>query len=276
MNTDIGAHRFKLGAFDCVALNDGDATYTAARYFAHAPQDQVQAKLAERRIEPERIPSPYTCLAVNTGRQWVLLDSGAGTYSKTTGNLPERLRSAGVDAADIDTVVVTHGHPDHLGGNVDAENRPAYPNARYVISRDEWAYWMDQMEPQQNRHAQFAHQQLLPIRRHLDLVESDAEVLPGIRLVPAPGHTPGQVAVHLASGNQQLLYVTDVILHELHLIQPDWYPVWDVDREQSGQTKRRLFDWAAADGLLVHAFHFPFPGLGYVKNRGNGWEWQPV
>ncbi len=270
------SYRFKVGEFECVALNDGNVTYTADKFFGHAPAERVQQALSERRIPPDKIPSPYTCLAINTGREWVLLDTGAGSFFPTTGNLTERLRAAGIDPAEIATVVLTHGHPDHLGGNVDAEGQPVFPRARYVLCRQDWEHFVDHGDPEQDIFARIAQAQLLPIRSRVDPVESNAEITPGIQLVPAPGHTPGQVAVLLASGSEQLLYISDVVLHELHLRHADWYPVYDVDRDLAGATKRHLFDRAAADRTLVHAFHFPFPGLGHVVQKGNGWEWQPV
>jgi glyoxylase-like metal-dependent hydrolase (beta-lactamase superfamily II) len=100
--------------------------------------------------------------------------------------------------------------------------------------------------------------------------------VPGIRTIPAAGHTPGHMAVAISSGDEQLLLIADAALHPIHLEQPDWYSVFDLAPEQVLVSKRRLVERATAEKALVQAFHFPFPGLGHVIPKGEAWQWQPI
>jgi len=117
---------------------------------------------------------------------------------------------------------------------------------------------------------------LLPIQGQLDLVDRETEIVPGIRAVAAPGHTPGHMALAISSGGEQLLVIADAVLHPIHLEQPEWYAVVDFIPEQAVATRRRLLNRAAAEKALVLAFHFPFPGLGHVVQKGEGWQWRPI
>ena len=121
-----------------------------------------------------------------------------------------------------------------------------------------------------------ARRNLEPVRDRLILVDDGAEVVPGIRVVAAPGHTPGHVALSITSDGEQLLLISDLVLHPLHLEHPEWVPVFDMLPEEAAASKRRIFDRAAEQHALVFAHHFPpFPNLGRVRNHGAGWQWQP-
>ena len=200
----------------------------------------------------------------------------------STGKLLQNLQAEGIEPRDIDTVILTHGHPDHIGGNTDAEGKPAFPNARYVMWKGEWDFWTSgQAEQKLDEHVKeillgFARKNLPPIQGQLDLVDNEAKIVPGIRAIAAPGHTPGHMALAVSSEGRQLLVISDAVLHPIHLEQPEWYAAIDLATEQVVATRRRLLSWAAAEMVLVLAFHFPFPGLGSVIQRGEGWQWVPV
>ena len=284
-----GNYRFELGNLKCIVVSDGSFTYhnPAQVFFANAPEQELEQVLREHNLEPEHwteYVSPYTCLLVDTGRQRVLVDTGAGDMAPTTGNLIPNLQAEGIAPEEIDTVILTHGHPDHIGGTIDGEGNPAFPNARYVMCKEEWGFWTTAPDLSHLPAAEyiiellltFARNNLPPLRDQIDLVDAGTEVVPGIHLVAAPGHTPGHVAVAVSSGGEELLYISDTALHFLQLEQPDWYSVVDIVPEQTLASRRRIMERAVAGKALVHASHFPFPCLGNVIRKGKGWQWQPI
>ena len=290
MTTDI--YRFKVGDFQCVAVSDGTHTYAPPTFpppaiflFTNAPRERLEETLREHNLYPGQWAewvSPYICLAVNTGEHQVLVDTGAGDLAPSTGKLLQNLQAAGIAPEDIDTVIITHGHPDHIGGNTDSEGRSTFPNARYIMWKDEWDFWTSgQAEAKLDEHVRevllkFARKNLPPIQDQLELVALETEIVSGIRALAAPGHTPGHMALAISSRGEQLLCISDVVLHPIHLEQPEWHAAVDFAPEQVVATRRRILTMAAAGETLVLAFHFPFPGLGHVSQSGDTWQWEPI
>lgn len=283
MNTEI--YRFKVGTFECIAVSDGTFAYPDHSFFVNAPKERLEQVLREHNVQPGKIIAPWTCLLINTGQRRVLVDTGGGGgLVPSVGKLLPNLQAERIEAVDIDTVILTHGHPDHIGGNTDAGGKPAFSNARYVMWKDEWEFWtsnpdLAQLKVEDNLKQlmlALARKNLPPIQGKLDLVDRKTEILPGIKAIAAPGHTPGHMALAISSANEQLLHISDAVLYPIHLEQPDWYPAFDLVPEQAVATRRQLLDRIAAEKALVIACHFPFPGLGHVIQKGEGWQWQPI
>jgi len=283
---------FKVGSFQCTAVNDGNMAYTPPMFpppniflFANAPGESLGQVLREHGIQPEQWAaweSPFISLVVNTGSHLVLVDTGAGDFVPTTGKLIPNLKAAGIAPEDIDRVIITHGHPDHVRGNIDSNGKPAFPNARYVMLREEWDFWTTEKAEQtvaehlRETLIKYARENLPPIEGQLDLVDDGAEIVSGVKAVAAPGHTPGSMVLSITSEGEQLLCASDMVLHPIHLEHPEWFAAVDTLPEQVVATRRRILGKAASDNALLIVFHFPFPGLGHVVPKGDAWQWRPL
>jgi len=243
------------------------------------PKEQIEELLRQRNLPTDHITTPYTYLFVDTGEHRVLVDIGAGNLFPTTGRLVQNMKAAGIEPAEIDTVIITHAHPDHIGGTLDEAGNPVFPSARYYIWKDEWDFWFSKAAFVKTPEifVKIARKNLEPIKDRVSLLHHESEILPGIGVIAAPGHTPGHMVVSVSSGDEQLLYIGDTVLYPLHLEHPDWIPIYDILPEKAAASKRRIFDRAAAEKAWVIGQHFPpFPSLGHVIKKGEGWQWQPI
>ena len=274
------SHRFEVGKFNCLAINDGGINATAEMLFRNAPEGELEQALQDHGLAPDRLPSLWTCLLVETGEHLVLIDTGENNcLGYGGGQLWPALAAAGVRASDVDTVILTHGHPDHIGGCVDADGRPAFASARHVMWEAEWDYWRSEanLKTVPEMWARTVRRCLPPIAPNMDTINAEEEIVPGIRPVVAPGHTVGHMALEITSGGERLLNIADAALHPIHLAHPEWASALDNDPEQTALTRRSLCQYAAEMGLLVLAFHFmPFPSLGHIVERGDAWGWEPI
>jgi glyoxylase-like metal-dependent hydrolase (beta-lactamase superfamily II) len=274
---------FNIGEIQCIAISDGTFQYPTNWMFSDAPRQQLEQHLREKNLPTDHILSPYTCLLVRTGKDTILIDTGADGLAPSTGNLMDNLKSESIKPEDITTVVLTHAHPDHIGGVLNSNGMPAFPNARYIMARTEWEFWTlnpDLHHTGLDEHVQHlligcAQKNLPPLKERIGLVDGEKEIAPGVLAIPAPGHTPGHMALAISSGKNQLLHIVDAVLQPLHLRYPAWRNIFDLNEDTAVATRKKLLDRAAADHSTILAYHFPFPGLGEVVRSGISWEWTP-
>lgn len=271
-------YRFQVGEFECIVMGDGESSMDAKGLFATAPADELGQALSRRGIQPDAMPFSINLLYVNTSRHKVLVDTGLGMPSTTgAGLLLDSLKSQGIEPDAVDTVIITHGHGDHIGGIAKEDGSLAFPNARYVMSKPEWEYWTDEshVSKMDENTSNNIRKHLFPLRDRIELVEGEVEIVPGVCAVPAPGHTVGHMAITLASAGQGLLHLADAAHHAIQIEYPAWSPAFDTDPVLSANSRRQLLERAAREQSLLLAYHFVFPGLGRVEAKDGAWEWQP-
>lgn len=273
---------FKVGNFDCFTVNDGFGLYPnpARILFADASQDELVQVLNEHNIQPDAWTewiSPFNCLLIRTDQHLVLVDTGYGVvdFMPDAGKLVQNLQTLSISPKDIDTVILTHGHRDHLYGVTDdATDQVTFSKARHVMWRGEWEF--RNSDEGVDFDGGDAKRKLAAIKDQLDLIDSEIEIVPGVCAISAPGHTPGHMALSIASQGEQLLHLVDVIGHPIHLERPQWNMRIDYQPETAQHTRRSLLQRAASEQARILAYHFDFPGLGYVQQQPNGWKWQAV
>jgi glyoxylase-like metal-dependent hydrolase (beta-lactamase superfamily II) len=230
------------------------------------------------------------CYLIRTRTRAILVDTGIGPASLgmakllgTEGHLPERLRSAGVSPEDIDTVVFTHLHPDHVGWNLEQDGghyRPTFPHARYVAHRADWdkVHRVEVQRELANIAPGYVEQTLTPLESLgvLDLADGDRILSQEVTALHTPGHTPGSMSVLVASKGEQAILVGDTIGHPAQVEHPDWCVIHDMDCSQAERIRRQLLDRIEAEGLLLSANHFPEPGFGRVVRLEGRRFWQAL
>ena len=279
-----GVYRYKIGTFELTALYDGIWYRPITdKFIRNAPFAEVEHALADAFMPADKLATPFTTLVVNTGKKLVLIDTGTGgQIAPSAGALRENLTAAGIDPKAVDLIVISHFHPDHINGIKDKDNGAVFPNAEITVPAAEWSFWMDDA----NMNAAPADQKLTfrnqrrifsDIARRVTRFEPGAEVAPGILTLAAPGHTPGHTVCSIHSGDQSLLVLGDTAQHPAVFARhPDWQAAFDIDGAAAVATRKKLFDRAAADRMLVTGYHFPFPACGHLIKTASGYEHVPV
>jgi len=280
-----GSLAFGVGSIRCAVLTDGYYAYPVDWFFPNADPRLLAEGLDRRRLPHHAVLSPYTCLLVETGRHVVLIDTGAGPGGRSCGAIVARLEMAGVRPRDVDTVILTHAHPDHIGGTVASTGKALFSTARHILSEYEWEFWarnqpdLSEMRvPSDVKSAigPVAKRSIETLRFQIETVDGEKEVVPGVRVIPAPGHTPGHLAVLIESEGERLLHIGDAAVHPLHVELPELRNGFDQNPEKAHATRRELLEMAVSERMRLMAFHFPFPSVGQIAARaGGGWDWSP-
>lgn len=283
---NAGTYRFQIGSIVATVLSDGVIGGPPSVYAGDAPEAELEEVLRRAFL-----PTDFMTLNVNTllleldGRR-ILLEAGAGTtMGPNGGRLFENLRSIGLSADDIDLIVISHTHPDHVGNLRTADGGRAFPRASVMVPRADWAFfvegepdlsYMPVAEDFRQRFAANIKQSLEPVAQTIELYEAGAELVPGLTTIAASGHTPGMAAFLVHSGDDQLLLTADLAYHPVVNIDHPWRPGPDRDQETAAAARKRIFDQAASDRTLVLGFHYPFPGLGRILRTDTGYAWVPA
>lgn len=285
-------YHFNVGKFRCTVISDGTLTFPSGFYAVNAKQGEVEEVLKGHQLPQKTVTNQSLALVINTGKNLVLVDTGMGEYiipgmkKRTGGKLQENLRKAGVKANEIDSVILTHAHPDHVAGVLTPGGAPAFANATYYIWKGEWNYWIPavQSTPQEELEKDISKmvikEKLAPLINHkLRFLDREAEIVPGIKAIPSFGHTPGHITLEITSNNTTFLHTVDVAGHHVIATEhPEWYGGYDMDGVKAMSVRRSVLDKAADNKLLMMGYHFPFPGVGHISKNSalNNWDWHPV
>ena len=270
---------YKVGDAEVTAIYDGiwEKAHDPA-FISNASVDDVKAAMVKAGLPADFVSIPFTVAVVKTGGKTILCDSGTGgQVQPTAGKLAANMKAAGIDPTRIDTILISHFHPDHIFGLMEKDtNKPVYPDAEIIVSDVEYKFWTDPAVidklPEARKGLARRIQAVFPTWKNIRQVTGEPEVAPGIRFVSAPGHTPGHRAFHLSSGSSQLMISNDTAyVPALVVANPGWRGAYDQDGATAETSRRALLDRVIADKIQICGYHFPFPGAGTIAKDGTGY-----
>jgi glyoxylase-like metal-dependent hydrolase (beta-lactamase superfamily II) len=290
-----GWYRYKVGDIEVTVATDGVNRFRFPDGFvANQGRDQVNAALAAAYLQPapDMIAIPYSPCAINTGSRLVVIDTGTGegnlkNSKGAAGQFHPNLKASGIDRNQVDVVIISHIHGDHINGLLTPDNKPAFPNAEIMVPAPEWKYFTDDGEMSRQTSDRmkgvFAGFRRVfdALGRKVTQYEGGKEIVPGITAVATHGHTPGHMSHIVSSGNSKVYIQADVTNMPLFVRNPDWHIMFDQDAKMAEETRRKVYDMLVAEKMMVQGFHYPFPALAHIEKIGSGYReipivWNPV
>src|SRR6202521_2685424 len=270
---------YKVGSAEVTAIYDGiwEKAHDPA-FIANASVDDVKAAMVKAGLPADFVSIPFTVVVIKNAGKTILCDSGTGgQVQPTAGKLMTNMKAAGIDPTKIDTILISHFHPDHIFGLMEKDtNKLVYPDIEIIVSDVEYKFWTDPAVidrlPEARKGLARRIQAVFPTWKNIKKVEGEPEVAPGIRFVLAPGHTPGHRAFHLSSGSSQLMISNDTAyVPALVVAHPEWRGAYDQDGAMAEASRRKLLDRVIAAKAMICGYHFPFPGAGTIQKDGAGY-----
>lgn len=284
MTQIAGLQTFTIGDFEVTVINDGIAQFDAGLYGTNAPEGAVAEQLSAANLPTDYVPSTANLMLIRAGDKTILIDTGWGQFTMpdspaNTGKLLPTLATIGIQPSDVTDLILTHFHPDHIGG-VSEDGTANFPNAQHYFPQAEQDFiGAGPQGTPLDPFIDLANAKLAPIKANdqLALYQDGQEVVSGIHALAAPGHSPGHVALVIESNSEQLLHMVDIANHFLVLLQnPDYHFGFDAMPDVAVQTRKTLLNRAVDEKLPVIGYHFPFPGVGYISRAGDGYRYLPT
>jgi glyoxylase-like metal-dependent hydrolase (beta-lactamase superfamily II) len=285
-----GWYRYKVGDIEVTVATDGVNRFKFPDGFvANQSRQEVNAALAATYAQPapDMIAIPYCPCAVNTGSRLVVIDTGTGEANferskGAAGQFQRNLKAAGIDRNQVNVVIISHIHGDHINGLLTADNKPAFPNAEIMVPAPEWKFFIDDGEMSRQSSARmkgvFAGFRRVfdALGRKVTQYEAGKEIVPGITAVATHGHTPGHMSHIVSSGKGKVYIQADVTNLPIFVRNPGWHLMFDQDAKMAEETRRKVYDMLVAEKMMVQGFHYPFPALAYIEKSGSGYREMPV
>lgn len=280
-------YRFNHGKIQMTVVSDGPLPLgDPSGAFLGASKDEISQMLTNNFLSTTNAVIDQNVLVVNTGDRLLMIDTGMGTstlFGPTTGKLMTSLKAAGINPADIDGILATHAHCDHIWGIMNDSGERNFPNAQIYISQADFDFWTDESKLSVTDPAYMkpfvegARKHLLPNRDRIVFFKDGEEFLPGIQAISAPGHTIGHTIFMITSDGKPLAAIGDLTHHQILLVErPRLEFAYDTDPKQSANTRARILDMLATDRIPLLAYHFAWPGYGHVSKQGDGFRYHPA
>jgi glyoxylase-like metal-dependent hydrolase (beta-lactamase superfamily II) len=285
---NAGFYRYKVGTHEVTVVTDGANRFRFPDGFvANKNRDEVNTAWAALYGEKDQMVIPYTPIAVNTGSKLVVIDTGTSEANferskGAAGQFHSNLKASGINPDQVDTVIISHFHGDHINGLLDKDNKLAFPKAEVLVPAPEWKYFMDDAEMAKQTSDRmkgvFANLRKVfdALGRKVTQYEADKEVAPGITSVATHGHTPGHMSFVIAQGNGKVFVQSDVTNNPLFVRNPGFHLMFDQDAQMAEATRRKVYDMLAAEKMMVQGFHYPFPAVAYIEKSGSSYREVPV
>jgi glyoxylase-like metal-dependent hydrolase (beta-lactamase superfamily II) len=271
-------YRFKLGSIEATVVSDGPLPIgPAVRTFRGPTEQELGKMMSDQFLPADNVVLDQNVLVINTGDRLALFETGMSSVKRNDdmGRLVQSLKQSGIDPNDIDAVIPTHAHIDHIGGIMAADGSRNFPNAQIHISQADLEFWTDdkRLGTPAEGSSLAAKKNLIPNRDRIVFYKDGQEVIPGVQAMFTPGHTVGHHSFVVSSGSKSLFVVGDLMHHLILVEKPRMEVVFDTDPKQGIETRIKVMDMLAAQRLPALVYHMPWPGIGHFAKQGDGFRY---
>ena len=276
-------YRFNIGNMEATVISDGPLNFPdAGKIFRGATESEIRKMLIDEFFPPDTVRMEQNILVVNTGEKLVMFDTGILSMKQEnapSGRILKSLAESGIEAKDIDAIVLTHPHIDHAGGIMSADGKTRlFPNAQIYTTEADFNFWTNEqlLGTRSEGSARTAMKNLLPNKDRLVMYKDGQEIAPGIQAIASPGHTVGHTSFMITSAGKSLCFTGDIAHHAIMLRNPRLEVVFDTDSKQATASRIKMCDMLATERIPALIFHMPWPGIGNIAKQDNGFRFVPV